>query len=139
MNDADFEAAKERIKAIVGIWHKVLGLDWWRMTYLYSREKIVSESGDGFTCLGMAHVQWQYQAATITLNVPSLADESDSVVEMVVIHEMMHVFLHETREQTDDWAKHEDRVASTLTSAIIRTRNLQGNLKTEEAKDGEVT
>lgn len=135
MNDAEFEAAKERIKAIIDIWHSTLGLNWWHMTYEYSRDGMVSQSEGNNTCLGMARVLWQYQTACLTFNVPALEGETDAEIERVVLHEMMHVFLNETRGDGDDWDKHEDRVASTLTSAIIWTRDMQN----EEAKDGEIS
>jgi hypothetical protein len=51
-----------------------------------------------------------------------VAEQSDAVLERAFVHELMHIFLKETRETGRDWLDHEERVASVLTKAFLGLR-----------------
>lgn len=126
MTDAEYDAAKERIRAVAMKWSKVLGLRWWDMTLEYCREGLPTkraDSDDGYSVAANCDARWQYLDATIRFNVPILADMSDAKLERIVVHECMHALVNETRETGDGWLAHEERVCSMLTDAIIWVRD----------------
>lgn len=70
----------------------------------------------GDILLGEANVTWQYQTATITFYPKSMKDMAEDDIEKLVVHELMHVFLNEMREEGID---HEERVATMLAKAFL--------------------
>jgi hypothetical protein len=54
---------------------------------------------------------------------PRVLELSDEDLERCVVHELVHVFLNEARENGEDWLDHEERVASTLAQAFIWLRD----------------
>ena len=126
MTDAEYEVARDRIEALRTKWSKTLGLHRWAVDYEYCREGLPTKSDDAkdnYVSTATATVRWQYHDATIRFNVPELAECSDTKIERIVIHEMMHVLVNEMRDTSDDWLKHEERVCTMLTDAILWTRD----------------
>jgi len=62
---------------------------------------------------------WEYLEHTITFNITHLQSQSDESIEATVVHELMHIFLNEMREEG---IEHEERVASTLQKAFVWVR-----------------
>ena len=127
MTDDEYETQKARIAPLIERWVKPLGLGWWKIDIAYRRERF-DPKGDGerFSegeVLGKCWANWRYGEACITLSMPAVADLKDDELETAFLHELMHVFLNETREAGDDWLCHEERVASTLTKAFLWLRD----------------
>ncbi|MDZ4249527.1 MAG: hypothetical protein U0990_05495 [Candidatus Nanopelagicales bacterium] len=124
MDDAEFEAQKARIETAFHRWQNPLGLGYWLVHLIWEREGRDFESHtDGqtrSTCAARCFADWRYNEATITFNVPLYSDMDDDTVERTVVHELMHIFLNEVREEG---LPHEERVASHLTSAFRWVRD----------------
>jgi len=67
---------------------------------------------------------WQYQQAKINVNSDKLETVDDSDMEKIVIHEFMHIFLSEMRNNHKD-GEHEERVATMLARAFIGINNFK--------------
>lgn len=120
MNDADYEGQKIRVDALIDRWVKPIGLGWWRIDFNWSRERKEAspDSPSDFQCVMECSAKWQYRKAAITCYAPAVAEiEDDDYLEWVFIHELMHIFVNESRE-SDDWMSHEERVCSELASAF---------------------
>ena len=128
MTDAEYKAAKKRVQAVADRWRTVLGLGWWRITFVWSRtEKATDEERHGrdFNCIADTSVKWQYLDATITFYLPMVTGVSDDHLDYIVRHEFMHVLVREMRWQDHgdaDNLDHEERVATTLAKAFAWTR-----------------
>ena len=138
MNDQEFEATRDRLLAVLERWRSPLGLNWWRLTYEYDRtgqDLRLPESGPSTIKTFVAaetSPDWKYLHATIVFNMPKLQEADDEYLEYTVVHELMHVLLHETREgRSEDGWLHEERVATTLAHAFLWTRQAGAE---EEAK-----
>lgn len=122
MTDKDFNTQKQRIRKLIKKWHKTLGLNWFRIEYVYSRERHsdgpsnYEPEGDWDTaadCLADAN----YLTATITFYLPNLVNIKDDELEEIYLHECMHVFLKPM--QTKQKAAEEERVATMLARAMV--------------------
>lgn len=111
--DAEFDRCKKRVNAIAKKWVKPLGLGYWT-THLNFLVEIVRDSGNavGMVC----DADWRYQEATITVNVRAVKDLTDGELEACFVHELMHIFLNEMRE---NGIEHEERVATQLQKAFL--------------------
>ena len=125
MNDAEYDALRLRIGTLIDRWVKTLGLGWWTIAFEYERESAEFHVDDeprpktAACCVA----DWKYIHATITFNMRRCFPLNDDELERIFVHELMHVFLHETREgRTEDGWLHEERVASTLAQAFIWIR-----------------
>lgn len=94
-------------------WVKSTGLGYWDIKIQFGKDNPDSRTGD--ILVGEADVTWQYQMATITFYPKSMKNMSEDEIEKVVVHELMHVFLHEMHEEGID---HEERVATMLQKAF---------------------
>lgn len=117
MNDKDFAAQQRRIMPLVKKWKLRLGLNLWDIDSEFYRGPFERE-GEWFTG-AMAVVRWEYMDATLMFDLVSVTDLSDADVEKMVVHELMHVILKELQHTTDDFMKHEERVATMLAQAFV--------------------
>ena len=131
MTDAEFEQLKLRIGTIADEWLKCLGLQWWKLSFYYYRDSAsyhescpedISLKSQAYTS-----VSWAYLDAAIHFNLPLCIDSSDVELEEIVVHEYMHILVHEMRsvancecEQFD--IRHEERVCTTLQRAFAWTK-----------------
>ncbi len=119
MTDAEYRVAQRRIRQAAGKWHSALGLSWWQVNYVYDREGEMRDRTEpappGRYVAGTAKTDWQYKLATLTFNVPLLAEMKDEDLERVVLHEQLHILVNEMRE---DGIDHEERVVSELVSVM---------------------
>ena len=124
MNDTEFEEQKLRVQALSEKWLGPLGLKWWRIDFEYVRDGAEmwdparDEIERGDSC-AQARVRWEYGLATLKFNLPSVKEEDDDHLEHIFVHELMHIFLNEMRE---DGIIHEEHVATTLAKAFIWLR-----------------
>ena len=130
MNDAEYETQKARLLALLEAWVKPIGLGWWRVTLSYDRtgedfaDSIRKEGGFRSQSVARCYPEWRYGIATIVWNMPEVAHLDDEELESTFVHELMHIFLHETRQSEDgDWLAHEERVATTLAKGFLWIRD----------------
>jgi len=107
-------------------WTYLLGLRWWHvsLTIITDPQEINEAFRDSEygSVVATSHADWRYLDAEIKVNMPALAREDKSEIERVIVHELCHVLVNEMREEGID---HEERVASTLASAFLWTRNIK--------------
>ena len=119
------EELKDRVGKAFDRWIKRLGLAWWRIDIDYTDGAVGQHqdpSGRVHTVM-LCEAQWEYMQATITVSLPQCIRASDEELERFALHELMHVFLAETREPVYEDCKHEERVACTLTNAFLWLRD----------------
>jgi len=120
VSDAVMEAGKARLNALYEKWRGPLDLDQWTITQRFHRGPIpMTGAPGGFAseALGATSVAWEYCAASIDWSMDAVAEASDEYLEHAFVHEVMHVWLGEMRE---DGIKHEERVAECLAAIILR-------------------
>ena len=118
------KAERKRIRKIAKKWRHVLGLDEWDVTTLYADGTLIVNGALNPEASASATVLWEYRRVTFEFNVQETAKMSDADLEECYVHEAMHALVNELRE-TEGYMKHEERVATTLAVAFIRTRNSQ--------------
>ena len=122
MTDAEYEAAKARFDALAARWVPLLGLTDWHITWDYRRQDANDFRTDNPDEIAKAHVIWTYLSAIVTIWLPGFEDLSDARREFIFVHELMHLVLNEMREdQGQDTIQHEERVATVLAQAFLRT------------------
>lgn len=127
MNDKEFKAQQKRIMKFSDFWRTELGLNYWRITYLWSREAIP----DHQQAAGVCDADWHYQRADISFNLRLLKDMDDEEADKVVLHEHAHCLVNEMRDFNGrNDLKHEERVVSALTAAF-------GWVRSAARKEGE--
>ncbi len=131
MNDAAAELQKSRINALSEQWLRPLGLLYWHIVYCWHRGPI-DDCEETTGAMARCAVRWEYLQAAIHWDLTQVADHTDEELEIIFVHECMHVFLNELRHETDDWLLHEERVAQMLAKAFIWVRNSE-----REAQKGE--
>lgn len=122
MTDKEFRDTKRRIMKIFDSWRLNMGLRHWEVTTEFVREPQEDRVA------GRAHVRWEYQLATLEFFCAELLPLSDRNLEEIIVHEMVHILVNEMREFAKDTEsaaqmKHEERVTTILTNALIWTRN----------------
>lgn len=109
-----------RITRLVTSWRDRLGLSGWRLHLRFHNGPMPRSTGiapapRGSRIAGAAEVDWRYLEATLHFSTPVTRDNSADEIDSIVVHELVHVFVNEMREEGLD---HEERVVSTLTNAI---------------------
>ena len=104
--------------------HKWVGLTyagWWKIDLYYLDNKAYAKA-EHYThnhakhSVATCHSDWRYLEASINVNLSALKRMSRSEIEYTVVHELMHVFLNEMRENNVD---HEERTATLLARSFI--------------------
>lgn len=135
MTDAEFEAAKARVEALRILWTPLLGLADWDIDFAYRRQDSDDlHDGDGQRSFAFTSVDWKYEHGTITAFLPEIIDSqwSDEHLAYVIVHEFMHVLLHEMRDDgKTEGIRHEEHVATRLAKAFIRTLAAQKEVPDE--------
>jgi hypothetical protein len=130
MNDKEYAAQKARIQTLSDKWIVPLGLKWWRVNLEFNRD-VTGDHGNGRCAVAETMVDWHYLLATITFNIPAVAEQADDELETMFVHECCHILVNEMRmwapknidaDKNDEAMHHEERVASTLANAFIWTR-----------------
>lgn len=103
-------------------WCRWLGLNYGEVNILYYdyiEDNIDGEKIINTNCAGRCHTDWRYQKTTIEISIKRISSMSEREIEECVVHELMHVFLNEMREEEID---HEERVATNLQKAFMWVR-----------------
>ena len=122
MNDEQYEAQKARVQPLFDTWIPLLRLQAWRFRYFWER----GDGPDGTAnarCVMECAADWRYLHASITVYLGTVADDDDALVEEHVVHELMHVHLHELRLDDDVHNAHEERVCTQLARAFLDVRD----------------
>lgn len=136
MTDAEYEAQKARVRALIERWVAPLGLGWWQITFEFERDsgQFKVDGVPSLKTVGCTGADWRYLSATIGWNVSRLPEFDDDKLEAVFVHELMHIFLNEFRaliedgeklgtNLRDDWLAHEEHTATVLSKAFIWVRD----------------
>lgn len=120
MTDKEYAKQKARVKKYIDKWFKTLGMGWFEIDFVWSREY------DGETA-GRTVSSWQYRSASITFMLPKIAEQDDETIERVVVHEMAHVLLSAlAQNQNEDQGGLGDQIneytTETVTNALIWSR-----------------
>lgn len=122
MNDAEYEAAKARVQVYIDKWAHEIGIDWWKLTYVWEREPAREmPQGNAWDVVMSTSSTWMYRQATITVYLNALP-EKDADLEHDLVHEYVHVLLGP--EQHYIKAKHDEAEAATenVTMALLWAR-----------------
>ena len=132
MNDAEFEKHKARIEALKERWLHVLGLSAWKINLEFVRSDYTRDGVPAPDDLAGAKTTSEYMRATLSWNMPMVAEHDDREIERIFLHEVSHVLVNEmrpTRHDTpgdnalkseDSW--HEERVCTMIGNALLWTR-----------------
>ena len=132
MKDAEYEREKTRLQLLAAKWIKPLGLAWWTIHFLYDDDPIAFRKAWGKEtsedAVARTLADWRYGEATIRWNMQRLVDTAfeDDALELMFVHELMHVFVNEMRwdcSEHDGNYDHEERVCTTLAKGIIWLRD----------------
>lgn len=107
---------KGLIEEYANWWTKWLGLRYWNIKF----ETAKNPDEDGLA--GTSAVDWRYQEATITFYLKTMKHMQPDEIEKIVVHELMHIFLNEMREEGID---HEERVATMLQKAFMWVKEVE--------------
>lgn len=121
MNDAALAVQQERIRLLGERWVDLIGLTHWEIEYYWHHESIPDYESATMCCA----VDWRYMHAGISVCCERCEEIDDKKLETIFVHELMHIFLHETRgdREPDQYLDHEERVATMLATALINTRD----------------
>ncbi|NMC33981.1 MAG: hypothetical protein GYA36_16185 [Veillonellaceae bacterium] len=99
-------------------WCRKTWAGWWRIDVIYfTAHEFLKLNPDCTTdTLAVCHTKWQYMTATMEVNLDKLEEQKDSTIEFCAVHELMHVFLNEMREEG---IEHEERVATFLARSFM--------------------
>jgi hypothetical protein len=120
LNDREAAQQIKRLKRIQQKWVSCLGLDWWTMEFVYSRDPLRDVGPAGFRndtrAVASTSSDWRYRDATMTFDLALCSTLPDDQLESVFLHEAMHVHLNEIRdgEITVEQRDREERVATTM-------------------------
>ena len=113
LTDKDYRRQVKRIKKLIKKWHSPL-VGWWRVEHAYYREGLSPEDRAA-GALASTHAEWEYLMATISWDIPEVAQTSDEYLEYAMVHELCHLLVNEMHA---DGVDHEERVVTTLARAF---------------------
>lgn len=122
MTDKEYNVQKKRIRSLIKKWHKAIGMNWWRVEYVYSRERrddsaTTYDPGQGWDVAADCQTDSNYMTATVTFYLPNIVSIRDEELEEIYLHELMHILINPM--QTKQKAAEEERVATTLARAMV--------------------
>lgn len=146
MNDKQYNDLVGEIRALATRWIDALGLRQWMIDFVWKREPgIITDENSTTVTFRSAEVScsWRYMHASLTFFLPSVADYIDKEpivdrgerLESLVLHELCHLLVNETRQDADR-ENHEERVVTQLANAFLWARNYwQADDKDEPSND----
>lgn len=112
---SEIKQTKQKIHLLMKKWVGPIGLGWFAIKTKYNMN--CGESSDQeYSVLAKCTTRWEYRVAEIEFNMHACAYCDDESLEQVVVHELMHIFVNEMREEG---IKHEERVCETLSKAFV--------------------
>ena len=101
-------------------WAKKTWLSIWRINiyYLSQKEYQKQTGNDEHHSLATCSSHWEYLEASIFVNRKIINNQPKKRIEYLVLHELMHIFLAETRLSHKD-VRHEERIATLLARSFL--------------------
>lgn len=131
LNDTEYEAQRARVSPLFNKWTTMLGLGWWEhfeIEYFRGPLPSLDTIGESIEAAMDIVTSWQYLQAHVRVCLPEVKGLSDDRIEYMVVHELMHALVNETR--ADDWTQerrnHEERVCTQLALAMRRVFDHRG-------------
>ena len=144
MNKKKFGEIKDRVEVYMGKWISRMRGGWTVYTTYHNGpipdDKPPSDQRRAGLITSMTcQTRWEYATAWIKVSVPALVGKTDDDIEEMVVHELMHVHVHELRQNPEaDWIKHEERVCTLLARSFLATeREAKEETRKEETKKEE--
>ena len=100
-------------------------LGWWHIDVLYysGYEFMKLDENYSIDSVAACVTNWKYLTAQIRVNSEKLEEQPEKDIEMFALHELMHIFLNEMREEG---VEHEERVATILTHSFLCAEKTNG-------------
>ena len=98
MNDKEYAKQKKRVEKYINKWHRVMGLGWFCIEYIWDRE----HKEDSPNTAALTNSAWQYKDASITWFLPQIQALADDRLENIVVHEFCHVLLSGLAQWIED-------------------------------------
>jgi len=105
---------KNFIRERLSWWVTQTGLGYWRVNFDW--DEVIKMDHGGYNTAALCECDWRYQEATITFGMEKIRKLKKSDIERTIVHELMHIFINEMRE---DGIDHEERVATQLQKAFM--------------------
>lgn len=109
---------KRLIREYMKWWVRHTGAGFWRVNMRW--EEVIEWEDGHLDTAAFCTCDWKYEEATITFALSRLRNLKKWEIESAVVHEIMHIFLNETREKG---IEHEERIATQLAKAFIWVRD----------------
>jgi predicted SprT family Zn-dependent metalloprotease len=106
------------IKESAQWWIHWLGLGYWDVT-VHISDKVPKHKDKARVC-GKSWVEWKYCSAYIEFYPKNMQGMTQSQIEVIVVHELLHVLVNEMREGT---IENEERVVTMLQKAMVWVKN----------------
>lgn len=120
MAKSDHDRERKRIRRIFREWRDRLFLADWKVVTAYEDGEFVSADGKASgEAVATCCADWMYRHATMTFNTRRTRELDDETLTQTVIHEAMHVHLHEMRFYDEGGIGHEERTATTLAQIVM--------------------
>lgn len=119
MNEAD-KKTKKRIRRVLKKWLRPLGLLWWNVKISYVDTLGIGDRGSEVGA--RTYVDWRYAMAHIEFSLSTCRSVSDSDLDTMVLHELVHILVNEMQGDDSDH-DHEERVVTTLAKAFQWVRD----------------
>lgn len=99
MDDAAFEAQRERVMALVQRWKPVVANEW--LIHLnWSREPVGEDPWGAPAPTAEVSYSWDYMEGGITFHLPRCEAADDEELERTVVHELSHFLIAEAIESS---------------------------------------
>lgn len=105
---------KKLLKKYFLWWVHWTGLEYWHCRMGFERK--INKLPNNLWLGGYCTVEWKYQTARIVFCPRAMRHLTPEEIEATVVHEIMHIFLNEMRE---DGIDHEERAATQLQKAFM--------------------
>lgn len=117
MKDRTVKQLHALINKYVVKWKVELFLGMWKISFNL-RDWLTNEHGDETQTAARCTSTWNYFEADLEFNYMILKDKPDEYIERIVLHELLHIVVHELMVTGE--IDHEERVVSHLTMILAR-------------------
>lgn len=101
MDDKEYKTQKARVERLINTLQGQLGMNWWAITHEFIRLREEDEPNT----VAMTSTLWEYRSAHVKWFMPSVQEQSDDELREVFIHEMSHILVGPTQDNTTDHAR----------------------------------
>ncbi len=121
MTARELGKTRTKIKRLLKEWIPLLELEKWTLNISYEAKVPAGEEAEeGWDYYADAEPSWEYSTAIIRFFLEPLSGVTSKELEETVVHELVHCVVNEMRDKN---IKHEERVVSILTKALMKERH----------------